>query len=132
MSDTSPTNLFEVKVPDFFPAEEGRTDRTGKFTAQKRTGRVQMQIECEFARQTEGLSILPEFLAKFAGAMADLKIMIVIAPNMNLPGSSAAPRIWDPEQIDASDPEEVDLLFKVWEEIRKAEVTFREGLAKAR
>ncbi|MGC1303241.1 MAG: hypothetical protein WA840_12790 [Caulobacteraceae bacterium] len=115
-----PTHLYEVTVPDYLPAEEGRLDRSAGFTVTRRTMAVQMRIECEYARQTEGLALVTDFLSRFAGAMADLKVLVVKSP----PG-------WDPEQLDATDPANVELLFRVWEAIREQEITFRRKLAKA-
>lgn len=95
---------FVVNVPE-----------EGAFTFRKRTMRTQVEIECEYARLTEGVSIVTHFLGKLATMMSDLKALTISAPGG-----------WDPEGLDADDENGYARLTRVWEALRETERSFRQ------
>ena len=102
--DTGPAE-FVVNVPG-----------EGVFKFRKRTMRTQISIECEYTRLTEGVPAVTDFLARLAGAFADLTVLTV-----------EAPKGWDLDELDGFDDDDYARLTKVWEALRGQEATFRQA-----
>jgi hypothetical protein len=90
----------------------------GNFTFAKKNMRIQMAIECEYARLTEGIETVTPFLHVVSTALSNLAVLTVAAP----PG-------WDLEELDPEDSDSYEKLLKVWGVLREKQATFRKGAA---
>lgn len=98
---------FVVQVPD-----------VGTFTFRKKNMRVQAEVECEFARLTECLANVPDFLATLSSALADLTVLTVSAPDG-----------WDLDALDPEEEEDHAKLLNVWGALRDKQASFRRDRA---
>lgn len=89
-------------------------DGIGTFTFAKKSFRDQLAISAEFARLTEALPIVPDYLAMVASPMAALRVLTVVAPND-----------WDIDALDPEDSESYTKLMKVWGALRDKQASFR-------
>lgn len=95
----------------------------GPFVFDKRTMRNQIAIECEYSRQTEGLTHPTPFLGNLATRMADLMVLTVTAPKGWMPA--------DLMEKDAWDEDTYAQIEKVWGALRDKEAEFRRRLQTA-
>ena len=101
-------------IPDEFTVS---VDGVGQFRFHRRTMGRQLRIACAYDRLTEGMGErTPEFVARVATCLADLEVLTV-----------SGPKDWDPERADGFDPDAFVAILKVWEELRRTEMTFRAG-----
>lgn len=88
----------------------------GQFTFAKRTMRLEIRASVELRRLTEGV-VMDDFTLTFLRAMADLKALILQAPDG-----------FNPSDLDDMDPDDDDTygrILKVWGALREQEATFR-------
>jgi hypothetical protein len=86
----------------------------GEFRFAQKNLRIQMEIEAEYCRLTEGIDLVTTYFGNLASAMAELRVLLVKGPDA-----------WD---LDAMDPEESDTyakIFKVWGALRDKQQSFR-------
>lgn len=86
----------------------------GQFVFHVRRMKFQIPIEVEYSRLTQGIPITTEFLARMAGAMADLKVLTAESPDG-----------WSLDDMDAWDGDAFDRIMKVWDALRDDEARFR-------
>lgn len=86
----------------------------GSFTFAKMTMRDRFRIEAEYARLTEGVDPVTEWLWLFANAMANLKVR-----------TRSAPEGWDPDSLDPLEPASYQRILKVYSALGAAEDAFR-------
>jgi hypothetical protein len=99
----SPTD-YPVSVPD-----------VGTFTFGKRTMRDEVAIQVEFAKIIDGAPAT-EWLQAVGGWLSTLRVLTVRAPDG-----------WDLDTLDPLDPETYARLNAVYEGLRTAEDSFRQG-----
>lgn len=91
-------------------------DGVGTFTFAKKSFRDQVAIEVEYARLTEGVETVTNFLYNIATAMATLTVLTVTAPDG-----------WDINALDPEDDESYMKLMKVWGALRDKQSAFRKA-----
>ena len=85
----------------------------GAFTFARRNIRLQVALDVEVARKSEGVA-LPDQVALFIRALATLKVLTV-----------AAPEGWSPEEADPFEQDSYDRVMLAWGALREQEETFR-------
>lgn len=96
-------------------------DGIGTFTFAKKAMRDMFAIETEFARLTEGVEEVHNFLFNVATAFANLKVLTVTAPDD-----------WDLDALDPEEGESYMKLMQVWGALRDKQTSFRKAAAEGR
>lgn len=104
-----------MTLPNVYPVT---VDGIGEFVFKRRTMRLQLAIEVETARLSEGVA-LPNDVAIFIAAVAELKVL-----------TEAAPKGWAPDEADPYEPEAYSKIIRAWRALSEKEGSFRRGAEK--
>ncbi len=104
----------QPSATDFFIDVEG----VGRFSFAKRKLADEMQIAVEYSVMTQGIPVPSEWLGIMAGAVSQLRVLTVTAPDG-----------WDVDEMDPLDEETYAKIIKVHRALRDKEYSFRKGKA---
>lgn len=94
-------------------------DGIGEFTFKRRNMRLNIAIQVEYARLSEGVD-LPPAIADFVAMASAVKVL-----------AEEAPKGWNVDELDGFDEDSYAKVATVWSALREKETTFLKGSAAA-
>lgn len=91
-------------------------DGIGRFVMRRRNFALELRIAAEVNRIVGGQNEVSEWLMGLAQMVAALKVLVV-----------EGPKNWDIDEMDPDDPDSYAALYKIIQEVRQREATFRQG-----